>query len=170
MKLRSLMVPAALAALAACATAGTPAAAPRDGDSLVRAMHARYDGRWYRTLAFTQKTTFSPPDRPERVETWEEYARIPGALRIERGGGRGAIYAGDSTFIIAGDTVARRVAGRNELMTLGFDVYAQAPDTSIVGERGILLEAADPGTVSATVSIATERRATSATVRECTLE
>lgn len=49
-------------------------------------------------------------------------------------------------------------------------VYAQAPDTSIVGEREVLLDAAEPGTVDATVSIATERRATSATVRECTLD
>ena len=61
--------------------------------------------------------------------------------------------------------VQRRVAG-----AVRCTVYAQAPDTSIVGERGILLEAADPGTVSATVSIATERRATSATLRECVLD
>jgi hypothetical protein len=128
MKKRFLFLPLALAA---CASAGTPAAAPRDGESVVRAMHDRYAGRWYRTLAFTQKTTFSPPDRPERVEMWEEYARIPGALRIERGGGRGAIYARDSTFVIAGDSVVRRMVGRNELMTLGFDVYGQAPDVTL---------------------------------------
>ncbi len=130
MKLRPIILAAALLSAAACAPAATagPGAAINDGESLIRAMHGRYAGRWYRTLAFTQKTTFSPPGRPPRVETWEEYGALPGRLRIERGEGRGVIFRGDSTYAFAGDTLVRRQKGRNELMTLGFDVYAQPPE------------------------------------------
>jgi hypothetical protein len=82
------------------------------------------------------------------------------------------VAAGVTGFDVVSDSrtdvtleVERRVAG-----AVRCTVYAQAPDTSIVGEREALLDAAEPGTISATVSIATERRATSATVRECTLD
>jgi len=42
------------------------AIAPKDGEALIREMHQRYDGKWYRTLTFVQKTSF--PDG--RSETW----------------------------------------------------------------------------------------------------
>jgi len=49
------------------------------------------------------------------------------------------------------------------------DVYAQAEDKSVVGERSVELESAPPGEVSVTVAIATERRATTAVLRTCVL-
>ena len=144
-KLRPFLLAAAL-----LASACTPAPAPGgwgsrrivDTESLIRTMHSEYAGRWYRTLAFTQKTTFSPPGRPVRVETWEEYGALPGKLRIERGEGRGVIYSGDSVYVFAGDTLARRQKGRNELMTLGFDVYAQPPEVTArqLAEHGFALD------------------------------
>lgn len=145
MKLRPFLLAAALLASACtpAATAGSWGSRRiSDSESLVRAMHGQYAGRWYRTLAFTQKTTFSPPGRPVRVETWEEYGAIPGRLRIERGEGRGAIYSGDSIFVFAGDSLVRRQRGRNELMTLGFDVYAQPPEATarMLGEHGFALD------------------------------
>lgn len=137
---------AALLALAACAPAATRSApAPvTSGEQLLRAMHDRYEGRWYRTLSFTQRTTFSPPGQPERVEMWKEYALLPGRLRIERGPaaeGRGAIYTSDSTFIIQRGQVARRMAARNPLLILGFDVYAQPPErtAAILREEGFAM-------------------------------
>jgi hypothetical protein len=141
MKLRPLLLAAALLA-SACTTAGTGARGPGDSQSLIQAMHDRYAGSWYRTLAFTQKTTFSPPGRPVRVETWEEYGALPGRLRIERGEGRGVIYSGDSVFVFAGDSLVRRQKGRNELMTLGFDVYAQPPEATALqlAEHGFALD------------------------------
>ena len=138
MKLRNLLTFAVLLAGCAPAAAGPARESVRDGESLIRAMHGRYAGRWYRTLAFTQKTTFSAPGRPVRVETWEEYGAIPGRLRIETGPGRGVIFSGDSTFTFAGDSLVRREKRRNELMTLGFDVYALAPErtAAILREDG----------------------------------
>jgi hypothetical protein len=126
-------------------SAATTAAAPTDAASLIRAMHDRYAGRWYRTLTFTQKTTRTPPGREPSVETWYEYGALPGRLRIEIGppeNGRGALYANDSLYVIEGGRVARRIGQRNELMTLGFDVYAQAPEVTLrqLREEGFQLE------------------------------
>jgi hypothetical protein len=124
----------ALLLLGGCASAGAQGAAPppvRDAESLVRAMQARYDGRWYRTLSFSQVVT--RPGQPD--ETWDEWGGMPGRLRIEQGNGRGAIFANDSTYVIRGDSVARRIAGRNDLMTLGFDVYTQDPARTLATLR-----------------------------------
>lgn len=122
--------------LAACAPAATrPAAAPADGESLIRAMHHRYAGKWYRTITFTQRTTRRMPNSDSvAVETWREYGAMPGRLRIEMGdagSGNGALYANDSIYRVrAGRVVARR-AERNPLMILGFDVYVHPPEQSL---------------------------------------
>ncbi len=47
------------------------------------------------------------------------------------------------------------------------EVYAQARDKAIVGERTVELGTAPPGSERTTASIATERRATTALVRAC---
>jgi len=124
---------------AACAPGATRGAESpiTDGESLIRAMHDRYAGRWYSTVAFSQKTTRTPPGRPASEDTWLEWGAMPGRLRIEftRQGG-GAIYANDSSYIIGPDgQVAARRGERNDLMTLGFDVYSQAPEVTLAQLR-----------------------------------
>jgi outer membrane lipoprotein-sorting protein len=127
-----------LVLLAAChrqAEVGGPAGAPAraeaitSADQLVAAMHDRYAGKWYRNLTFVQKSTFLRPDgTPSRVETWYEAGAIPGRLRIDLGElsrGNGVVYRNDSVYSIAGGRIAQRQVGRNVLMVLGFDVYAQ---------------------------------------------
>jgi hypothetical protein len=105
-------------------------AAPRTGADLIRQMHARYAGKWYRTVTFVQTTKY--PDRP--AETWFEAGSIPGKLRIDVAppdSMRAIMFVGDSVIVFKG---GKRVAGhqdRNLLMTLGFDVYGQSPDTTI---------------------------------------
>jgi len=34
----------------------------KSGDELVTAMHKKYDGKWYKTLTFVQKTITHKPD------------------------------------------------------------------------------------------------------------
>jgi hypothetical protein len=105
-------------------------AAPKSGEDLVGEMHDRYAGKWYRNLTFVQTTTF--PDRPQ--ETWYEAGTIPGKLRIDIApldSMKAFMYVGDSAIVFEG---GKRVAGRrdrNLLMTLGFDVYGQPPETTI---------------------------------------
>ncbi len=109
--------------------------APKSGEDLIRQMHAKYAGTWYRNLTFVQKTTF--PDRP--AETWYEAGTIPGKLRIDIApldSMNAFMFLGDSTIVFKG---GKRVAGyqdRNLLMTLGFDVYGQPPETTIQQLQG----------------------------------
>lgn len=130
----ALLLAAALP-LAACTPAATrPAAAITDGEQLVRAMHDRYAGKWYRTLSFAQKTTRRLPNDSVQVQSWYEYGAMPGRLRIEflpRENNNGAIYANDSVYVVRGGRVAARRAQRNSLMVLGFDIYAQPVERSV---------------------------------------
>ena len=103
----------------------------RSADNLVAAMHNRYDGKWYRTLTFVQKSSFLRPDSTiSRVETWYEAGVIPGRLRIDLGEpsrGNGVLYRGDSAYSFQGGAVTDRRVARNPLLILGFDVYGQPP-------------------------------------------
>ena len=107
-----------------------PHSAPKTGQDLVRQMHARYAGKWYRTITFVQTTSF--PDRP--AETWYEAGTIPGKLRIDvapTDSMRAFMFVGDSTVVFRGGKRAGARPERNLLMTLGFDVYGQPPETTI---------------------------------------
>lgn len=130
--IRSMLL-AVMVLVAGCA--GSRSAGPiTDTPLLVRAMHARYADTWYETLVFTQQTYFLQPDSTVREETWREWMHAPGRLRIERGdpaAGNGTLFARDSTYGIRSDTVAVRRAGRNDLLTLGFDVYHQPPEETL---------------------------------------
>jgi len=98
-------------------------------DQLLAGMRDRYAGKWYRNLTFVQTSTFLRPDgTPSRVETWYEAGIIPGRLRIDLGEpsrGNGVVYRGDSVYTFQGGKVVDRRVGRNVLLILGFDVYAQ---------------------------------------------
>jgi hypothetical protein len=96
-------------------------------------MHDRYAGRWYSTLTFTQATEIRLPNDSLLRETWYEAGRMPGMLRIDRGARDGRnfiLFRGDSTYSRrdGGPWRARRY--RNELLTLGFDDYAQPVERS----------------------------------------
>lgn len=111
--------------------APTPAPPPT-GEALIRQMHDRYAGKWYRTLSFIQTSHFADG----RTETWYEAAEIPGKLRID-------IAPLDSmhTLIFRDDSLVefrggRRVGGKpliHPLMVLGFDVYVQ-PEAITLGK------------------------------------
>jgi hypothetical protein len=104
--------------------------APRSGEELIRQMHQRYEGKWYRNLTFVQTTSF--PDRP--AETWYEAGSIPGKLRIDIApldSMNAFMYVGDSAVVFKNGKRDRASKDRNLLMTLGFDVYGQPPETTI---------------------------------------
>ena len=104
--------------------------APKSGEVLVRQMHDRYAGKWYRNLTFVQTTTF--PDRPS--ETWYEAGTIPGKLRIDVApldSMKAFMYVGDSAIVFQGGKRIAAHQDRNLLMTLGFDIYGQSPEKTI---------------------------------------
>jgi len=107
---------------------------PRSGEELVRQMHDKYAGKWYRNLTFIQTTTY--PDRP--AETWYEAGTVPGKLRIDIApldSMNAFMYVGDSAYVFKGGKRVAARGDRNLLMTLGFDVYAQSPATTIAQLR-----------------------------------
>ena len=121
------MAPTAVLALLTL-LAGTTAS--KTGEDLIREMHARYDGKWYRNVTFVQTTTF--PDKP--AETWYEAGTIPGKLRIDVApvdSMTAFMFVGDSSFVFKGGQRVAAQEDRNLLMTLGFDVYGQAPEVTI---------------------------------------
>lgn len=100
------------------------AAQPRTGHDVLAQMHDRWQGKWFRTLTFVQRTTF--PDRP--AETWYETIESPGRLRIDFGP-----VDSMNTAIILNDSVypykrGKRMPAHPYPNTLGVvlsDVYAQ---------------------------------------------
>jgi hypothetical protein len=107
---------------------------PRDGRELIRAMHDRYAGNWYRTLSFTQHNTATDSLGQQTHSTWREYASLPGNLRIDflpADSGGGALFRADSEYVFRGDTLERAFPFVHPLLVLGFDVYVQPVDTTL---------------------------------------
>ena len=106
-----------------------------DVPSLIRAMHARYAGRWYRTLSFKQTVTRTNPDGSARPpEIWAEYALLPGRLRIDFGDaytGDGVLYAADRRYVFREGALVAAPTRRSHLLLVGFDVYAQPPERTL---------------------------------------
>ena len=132
-----------LLSAAACARQATVGTAPAPGagkvtratitsaDQLLTKMHDRYARSMYRSLVFVQKSSYLKEDgTPSRVDTWYEALQFPGRLRIDLGEpskGNGVLYRNDSTYQVQSGKITDRRAGRNPLLVLGFDVYAQSP-------------------------------------------
>jgi hypothetical protein len=103
---------------------------PTYGERIIRSMHDRYAGRWYKTLTFRQRTTRygRTPGTPPRFETWYEAASFPGKLRIDIApldSMTAFLYVGDSSVAFRHGQRASAQQDRNLLITLGFDVYTQ---------------------------------------------
>ena len=143
---KASLIAAALVVAAAChrpaeaPPASGPSPAParqavdiNDGESLIRAMYARYADRWYKTATFVQRTTIYRGQTPT-TQTWYESMMLPGRLRIDVGNpsaGNGTLFRVDSIYTMSGARVANAVEGYNNLMVLGFDVYTQPPEVTI---------------------------------------
>lgn len=104
------------------------------GEDLVRAMHDRYEARWYEYLHIEQKVTFYNDGSVNREEVWNEYLHIPGNVRSvtePAEDGNFEIFTRDSQFVVRENqlTYSRRVI--HTLLLLGFDVYRQPPESTI---------------------------------------
>jgi hypothetical protein len=143
---------AGLLSLSVVATpAPTPAQTPPDGAELIRLMHDKYVGKWYKTLTFTQATVRRTAADTMVHETWYESMKLPGRLRIDVGAPDGnpvILFVHDSTFVRRGAGKATGRPGRNPLLILGFDVYTQPTErtVSVLREEGFDLSKMHDGT------------------------
>lgn len=111
---------------------------PQTGQDLLARMHDRWQGKWFRTFTFVQRTTF--PDKP--AQTWYETIENPGRLRIDFGP-----VDSMNTAIITNDSVyqfkrGQPTGGHPYPNTLGIvlsDVYAQpvAETTAQLEQHGV---------------------------------
>jgi hypothetical protein len=129
---RGILVVAAFTSVVGSAVRGQQTSETyRDGTALVRAMHDRYAGTWYKTLTFAQTTTQWDTAGKKTVSTWYESAAVPSVLRIDFGSpkqGNGVLFTEDSTYVIRKGQLARVFPGGNDLTTLLFDVYVDPAD------------------------------------------
>lgn len=112
----------------------------KTGDDVIAAMYKKYEGKWYKTLTFVQKTITHKPDGTSTSETWYEAMTVPGKLRIDFADSK----TGDGILFADGKIVSFREgkagAARpfvHPLMVLGFDVYGQPIATTIEQVKGL---------------------------------
>src|SRR5947208_664161 len=99
-----------LLALFALIVAASPAYAQKskmaDGRDLLRAMHERYDGKWFRTAVFLQDNTLYGPDGKVLGHSqWDHHMQFPGKLRIDFvpvAEGNGVMIANDTQYVFQG--------------------------------------------------------------------
>jgi hypothetical protein len=136
----TLTVAALFAPLHAQAPAKGPA--PTTGLELLRAMRTAYNGRWFNTLRFTQKTTERAANGTETVSTWYESVRYTDAtgaqLRIDIGDpalGNGVLYTADSLWAFRGGKQVVARAGGNTILPLIHTVYVQPVERTVAELR-----------------------------------
>ena len=120
----------------ACFAAGCVTDSQRRIESpsaLIEAMKARYDGKWYDTLTFTQHTIrFDGEDADTSI--WYEALSIPGRLRIDiapADSGNGLLFTGDHRYVYHEGTLVFDRPEIHPLLVLGFDVYVSPASETI---------------------------------------
>ena len=97
-------------------------------------MHDAYDGKWFKTLTFVQKTTLTRPNGVVDTSTWYEALKSPDRLRIDFGDpskGNGALYTADSLYVVRGGKVTRAIADGNPFLPFVAGVYDQPLQTTL---------------------------------------
>lgn len=105
-----------------------------DGGAVLRAMHDRYANNWYETLTFQQDSITHNADGTDKKEVWYEALMVPGNLRIDIGkpdSGKGILVADGTLTRFENNEVTASRPFVHMLLVLGFDVYRQAPQTTI---------------------------------------
>jgi hypothetical protein len=107
---------------------------PASGVELLHRMHDAYDGKWYKTLTFIQKTTVTRPTGVVDTSTWYESLKSPDRLRIDFGNpskGNGALYTADSLYVVRDGKITRTIASGNPFLPFVAGVYDQPVETTL---------------------------------------
>lgn len=110
------------------------AAPVKTGEDVIAAMHKKYDGKWYKTLTFVQKTIRYKQDGTSATETWYEAMNLPGSLRIDidpADKGNGLLFTGGKLHQFKDGKSVGSQPFTHPLMVLGFDVYGQTVEKTL---------------------------------------
>jgi hypothetical protein len=105
-----------------------------DGESLIRAMHAKYVDRWYKSIVFNQTTTLLQQTGQNSDQVWYVAMAGPGKQRIDYVNpdlGNGILVRSESTYYFSNGRPVRGSMGWNDLLLLTQDVYLQSPEITI---------------------------------------
>lgn len=75
---------------------------PPSSKEILKKMHDRYAGKWYKIFSFNQTTEIYRNDSLKRSETWYENIKFPGDFRIDFGNpdsGNAVIFKNDSSYL-----------------------------------------------------------------------
>jgi hypothetical protein len=135
----SLLALLALGSAAADSQLPPPPVIPQNaaGLEVLREVHRRYSTTRFRTMTFTQRTTF--PDG--RIEWWYEAEAIPGRARVDVApfpSRNAQIYRNDSAYVFRNGELTQRSAGLAATMWTLMDMYAVPPEetAAALGRRG----------------------------------
>jgi outer membrane lipoprotein-sorting protein len=112
----------------------------RTGDEVLAAMKKKYDGKWYKTLTFEQKTTNFKPDGTSESHIWYEALTVPGKLRIDitpLEKGDGIIFADGKIHQFRDGKLLGSRDFVHPLLVLGFDVYGQQVEKTAEQLKGL---------------------------------
>ena len=112
----------------------------KSGEEVLAAMKKRYEGKWYKTLTFEQKTTNYKPDGTSESHTWYEAFMMPGKLRIDitpLEKGDGVIFADGRIYPFRDGKLGNARDFVHPLLVLGFDVYGQPVETTLAQLKGL---------------------------------
>ncbi len=112
----------------------------KSGEEVLAAMKKKYEGKWYKTLTFEQKTTNYKPDGTSESHTWYEALTVPGKLRIDitpLEKGDGIIFADGKLHSFRDGKLAASRDFVHPLLVLGFDVYGQPVETTAAQLKGL---------------------------------
>lgn len=105
-----------------------------NGYDVIEAMHAKYQGKWYKHLTFTQKTSFYGQDGSlTRTQDWYEALTLPGKLAIRfdtKDSNNGILFNDGIQYGYVDGAMIQEAERVHELLVLGFDVYHQSPDVT----------------------------------------
>ena len=102
-----------------------------DGYELIKAMHRKYEGKWFVKLYIKQKVTYYKNGETERDEIWSELISMPGKVRSNIGDiedGNCEISKNDSQFVFRDGKLAFKRRAVHVILLLGFDVYTQTTE------------------------------------------
>jgi len=121
----------------------TLAADFKTGEDVLAAMKKKYEGKWYKTLTFMQKTITHKPDGTSTTETWYEALSAPGKLRIDfdpLDKHEGILFTDGKIYVYRDGKPATGRAFVHPLLVLGFDAYVQPVETTIAQLKGLGLD------------------------------
>jgi hypothetical protein len=106
------------------------------GEDVIRAMHARYAGKWYENLVLIQAVTYFDLESGtlDSARMWYESIRLPGTVRsdiapLEKGDYQ--LYRDGTWHVFEADTLVRSSPGGHPVLLLGFDVYRQPVEQTL---------------------------------------